>query len=72
MREADFALIGHQESWRAAADLLAVLRGPEHQPLLEEGHSAPDCLSRRCRIDHRGTRSGPLQGGTRSSQQATP
>jgi fatty aldehyde-generating acyl-ACP reductase len=24
----DFALIGHQESWRAAADVLAVLRGP--------------------------------------------
>jgi fatty aldehyde-generating acyl-ACP reductase len=25
--EIDFALIGHQESWRAAADVLAVLRG---------------------------------------------
>ena len=25
--EFDFALIGHQESWRAAADVLAVLRG---------------------------------------------
>ena len=25
----DFALIGHQESWRAAADVLAVMRGPE-------------------------------------------
>lgn len=24
----DFAVIGHQESWRAAADVLAVLRGP--------------------------------------------
>jgi fatty aldehyde-generating acyl-ACP reductase len=34
--EIDFALIGHQESWRAAADVLAVLRGPEHTPL-------PDC-----------------------------
>src|SRR6202045_3757390 len=31
--EVDFALIGHQESWRAAADVLAVLRGPEHAPL---------------------------------------
>jgi fatty aldehyde-generating acyl-ACP reductase len=31
--EVDFALIGHQESWRAAADLLAVLRGPERTPL---------------------------------------
>jgi len=29
----DFALIGHQESWRAAADVLAFLRGPEHAPL---------------------------------------
>ena len=32
----DFALIGHQESWRAAADVLAVLRGPEHTPLPDE------------------------------------
>jgi fatty aldehyde-generating acyl-ACP reductase len=29
----DFALIGHQESWRAAADVLAVLRGPKLPPL---------------------------------------
>ena len=26
--EIDFALVGHQESWRAAADVLSVLRGP--------------------------------------------
>jgi fatty aldehyde-generating acyl-ACP reductase len=32
----DFALIGHQECWRAAADVLAVLRGPEHPPLPDE------------------------------------
>lgn len=32
----DFALIGHQESWRAAADVLAVLRGPEHTPLSDD------------------------------------
>ena len=32
----DFALIGHQESWKAAADVLAVLRGPEHTPLPED------------------------------------
>ena len=32
----DFALIGHQESWRAAADVLAVLRGPERAPLPED------------------------------------
>jgi fatty aldehyde-generating acyl-ACP reductase len=34
--DADFALIGHQESWRAAADVLAVLRGPERIPLPDE------------------------------------
>lgn len=33
---ADFALVGHQESWRAAADVLAVLRGPEHLPLSDD------------------------------------
>src|SRR5271166_4432151 len=32
----DFALIGHQESWRAAADVLAVLRGPEHTRLPDD------------------------------------
>ena len=32
----DFALIGHQESWRAAADVLAVLRGPERTPLPDD------------------------------------
>lgn len=32
----DFALIGHQESWTAAADVLAVLRGPEHTPLPDD------------------------------------
>jgi predicted amino acid dehydrogenase len=34
--EIDFALIGHQESWRAAADVLAALRGPAQTPLPEE------------------------------------
>jgi fatty aldehyde-generating acyl-ACP reductase len=34
--EFDFALIGHQESWRAAADVLAVLRGPGHSPLPDD------------------------------------
>jgi fatty aldehyde-generating acyl-ACP reductase len=34
--EADFALIGHQESWRAAADVLAVLRGPHRTPLPDD------------------------------------
>jgi fatty aldehyde-generating acyl-ACP reductase len=32
----DFALIGHQESWRAAADVLAVLRGPGRTPLPDD------------------------------------
>jgi fatty aldehyde-generating acyl-ACP reductase len=35
-REVDFALIGHQESWRAVADVLAVLRGPAHTPLPDD------------------------------------
>src|SRR5260370_28098042 len=34
--DVDFALIGHQESWRAAADVLAVLRGPQHAPLPDD------------------------------------
>jgi predicted amino acid dehydrogenase len=34
--DVDFALIGHQESWRAAADLLAVLRGPQRAPLPDD------------------------------------
>jgi fatty aldehyde-generating acyl-ACP reductase len=32
----DFALVGHQDSWRAAAGVLAALRGPEHIPLPDE------------------------------------
>lgn len=36
MSPLDFALIGHQESWRAAADVLAVLRGPGRAPLPDE------------------------------------
>src|SRR5580704_12903845 len=34
--DADFALIGHPESWGAAADLLAVLREPECTPLPDD------------------------------------
>jgi fatty aldehyde-generating acyl-ACP reductase len=34
--EIDFALIGHQESWRAAADVLAVLRGAQRTPLPDD------------------------------------
>jgi fatty aldehyde-generating acyl-ACP reductase len=34
--ELDFALVGHQESWRAAAEVLAFLRGPEHAPLPDD------------------------------------
>ena len=33
--DVDFALVGHQESWRAASDVLAILRGPKHAPLPE-------------------------------------
>ena len=32
----DFALIAHQESWRAAGDVLAVLRGPDLKPIPDE------------------------------------
>ena len=32
----DFALIGHQECWRAASDVLAFLRGPEHTALPDD------------------------------------
>ncbi len=32
----DFALIGHQESWRAASDVLAVLRGAERARLPDD------------------------------------
>ncbi len=34
--DADFALIGHPESWRAASDVLAVLRGTERAPLPDD------------------------------------
>ncbi len=34
--DVDFALIGHQESWRAAVDVLAVLRGHERTPLPDD------------------------------------
>jgi len=34
--DVDFALIGHQESWRAAADVIALLRGPERTPLPDD------------------------------------
>src|SRR3954469_4800478 len=32
----DFALIGHQESWRAASDVLAVLRGAGRSQLADD------------------------------------
>ena len=32
----DFGLIGHQESWRAASDVLTVLRGPDLPPLPDD------------------------------------
>ncbi len=36
VNEVDFALVGHPENWRAASDVLAVLRGPEHTPLPDD------------------------------------
>src|ERR1017187_8229728 len=32
----DFALVGHQESWRAASDVLAILRGPDRPPIPDD------------------------------------
>jgi predicted amino acid dehydrogenase len=32
----DFALIGHQESWRSTADVFALLRGPGYPPVPDE------------------------------------
>jgi predicted amino acid dehydrogenase len=32
----DFALIGHQESWTAAASVVSALRGPEHAPIPDD------------------------------------
>jgi predicted amino acid dehydrogenase len=32
----DFALVGHQESWRGASDVLAVLRGPDRAPIPDD------------------------------------
>ena len=34
--DVDFALVGHQESWRVAADVVAVLRGPKYTPLPDD------------------------------------
>lgn len=36
MNAIDFALIGHQECWGAAADVLAVLRGPGRAPIPDD------------------------------------
>jgi predicted amino acid dehydrogenase len=52
----DFALIAHQESWRAAADVLAVLRGPGRPPIpdLDLKDIFPWFPPRAvCHIDHR-------------------
>ena len=61
----DFALIGHQERWRAAADVLAVLRGPEFSASAgqrDRGYlsldSAQDNLSRRGAVDRGATARG--------------
>lgn len=32
----DFALVGHQESWRGASDVLAALRGPDRSPIPDD------------------------------------
>jgi len=65
----DFALIGHQESWRAAADVLAVLRGPEHSPLQDEEirDILPWILPRTvCHVEV-GSGPGSKRGGSKSA-----
>src|SRR5258708_2335829 len=34
--QVDFALVGHPESWRAAAEVFSALRGPERTPLPDD------------------------------------
>src|SRR5216110_2184637 len=34
--QVDFALVGHPESWRAAAEVFSALRGPERMPLPDD------------------------------------
>ena len=34
--QVDFALVGHPESWKAAAEVFSALRGPEHTPLPDD------------------------------------
>ena len=34
--QVDFALVGHPESWSAAAEVFSALRGPEHTPLPDD------------------------------------
>ncbi|HEV7485899.1 MAG TPA: hypothetical protein VGQ65_09465 [Thermoanaerobaculia bacterium] len=34
--QVDFALVGHPESWSAAAEVFSALRGPEHKPLPDD------------------------------------
>jgi fatty aldehyde-generating acyl-ACP reductase len=61
----DFACIGHQESWRAAADVLAVLRGPERSPLPEdEIHDILPWIPPRavCHVEVRSTTGATAQG----------
>lgn len=63
--QADFALIGHQESWRAAADVLAALRGPGYPPLPDEEipHILPWIPPRPvCQVEIASLRGGRAQG----------
>jgi fatty aldehyde-generating acyl-ACP reductase len=61
----DFALIAHQESWRAAADVLAVLRGPGLAPIPDDDLKdifpwfPPRAV---CHIDHRSVLGHTVRG----------
>jgi predicted amino acid dehydrogenase len=61
----DFALIAHQESWRAASDVMSVLRGPAHPRLPDE--ELKDIFPwipprAACRVEHASTQGHSTRG----------
>jgi len=61
----DFALVGHPENWRAAADVFSALRGPERTPLPDD--EIKDILPwipprAVCHLDVRSTANGVAHG----------
>jgi predicted amino acid dehydrogenase len=61
----DFALLGHQESWRAACDVMSLLRGPAYSPIPDD--EVPNILPwipprTVCRIEARSVLGPKVQG----------